>query len=65
MATEVIPKPRKARTTDRADQSNNSQYHKNHGNHTKECVALKHRVEELIQAGQLKRFVRDGGIRMR
>jgi len=30
-----------------------------------ECVALKDRIEELIQAGQLRRFVRNGGIRNR
>ena len=50
MATEVIPPPRKARTPDRANQSKSCQYHKNHSRHTKECAALKDRIEELIQA---------------
>ncbi|XP_068479118.1 uncharacterized protein [Phaseolus vulgaris] len=57
---QVIPPPRKARTPDRADHSKRCQYHKNHGHHTEECIALKDRIEELIQTGQLKRFVRVG-----
>ncbi|XP_068466727.1 uncharacterized protein [Phaseolus vulgaris] len=60
MATEVIPPPMKARTPDRADHNKHCQYHKNHGHHTEECIALKDRIEELIQTGQLKRFVRVG-----
>jgi len=65
MVTEIIPPPRKTKTPERADQSKHDQYHKNHGHHTKEYVALKDRIEELIQAGQLKCFVKDGGMRMR
>jgi len=65
MAAKVILPPRKARTPDRDDQNKHCQYHKNHSHHTEECVALKDRIEELIQVGQLRRFVRDGGIRNR
>jgi len=65
MDTEVISPSRKARTLDRGYQSKICQYHKNHGHHTEECATLKDRIEELIQAGQLKCFVRDRGIRIK
>ena len=65
MAAEIIPPPRKARTPERADHTKHCEYHKNHGHHTKECIGLKDRIEELIQAGQLKRFVRGGNTRIR
>jgi len=65
MATELIPPPRKARTPYLVDKSKHCQYHKNHGHHTEECVALKDQIEELVEAGQLRRFVRDGGIRIK
>jgi len=64
MATEIIPPPRKAKTPEKADPTKHCEYHKNHGPHTEECIGLKDRIEELIQAGQLKRFVR-GNTRLR
>jgi len=65
MEVKIIPPPRKERTSERAYKSKHCQYYKNHGRHTEECVALKDRIEELIQVWQFKRFVRDGGIRSR
>jgi len=65
MAVEIIPPPRKARTPEIADHTKHCEYHKNHDHHSKECIGLKDRIEELIQAGQLKRFVRGGNTRMR
>jgi len=65
MAAEIIPPLRKARTPERADHTKHCQYHKNHGHHTEECVGLKDRIEELIQVGQLKRFVQGGNTRLR
>jgi len=62
MAVEIIPPSRKTRTSEQADQSKHCQYNRNHGHHTEECIALKDQIEELVQVGQLKRFVRDGGI---
>jgi len=56
---------KKARTLERVDQSKHCPYHKKHGHHTKACVALKDRIEELVQAAQLRRFIRDGAIRNR
>ncbi|XP_068497948.1 uncharacterized protein [Phaseolus vulgaris] len=63
MAAEIIPSPRKARTPERADRTKHCEYHKNHGHHTEECIGLKDRIEELIHAGQLKRFVQRGNAR--
>jgi len=65
MATEIIAGPRKARTPERAYHNKHCEYHKNHGHHTEECIGLKDRIEELIQARQLKHFVRSGGTRTR
>ena len=65
MTAEIIPPPRKARTPEKVDHTKHCEYHKNHGHHTEECIGLKDRIEELIQAGQLKRFVRGGNTRMR
>jgi len=65
MAAEIIPPQRKARTPERADHSKHCEYHKNHGHHTEECIGLKDRVEELIQAGQLRRFFKSGNVRTR
>ncbi|XP_068482612.1 uncharacterized protein [Phaseolus vulgaris] len=65
MSTELIPPPRKARTPENADRAKHCEYHKNHGHHTEECIGLKDRIEELVQAGQLKRFVQGGNVRLR
>ncbi|XP_068483271.1 uncharacterized protein [Phaseolus vulgaris] len=64
MAAEIIPSPRKARTPERADRTKHCEYHKNHGHHTEECIGLKDKIEELIHAGQLKRFVQRGNSRV-
>ena len=60
MATKIIQPPRKARTPERAYHNKHYEYHKSHGHHTEECIGLKDIIEELIQAGQLRRFVRSG-----
>jgi len=65
MAAEIIPPPRKTRTPERTDHNKHCEYHKNRGHHTKECIGLKDRIEELIQVGQLTRFVKSGNVRMR
>ncbi|XP_068491909.1 uncharacterized protein [Phaseolus vulgaris] len=54
MVAAIIPPPRKARTPERADRTKHCEYHKNHGHHT----------EEVIHAGQLKRFIRGGNTRV-
>jgi len=65
MAAEIIPAPRKAKTPERANHRKHCEYHKNHGHHIKEYIGLKDRIEELIQAGQLRCFVRSGNSRTR
>ncbi|XP_014522446.1 uncharacterized protein LOC106778949 [Vigna radiata var. radiata] len=40
-----------------ADESKYCRYHQNRGHTTEDCVALKDKLETLVQAGQLKRFV--------
>ena len=42
------------------DQKKKCRYHQNAGHSTEECQALKDKIEELIQAGHLRRFVRNG-----
>ena len=55
---ELIPPPRRALSPDNADRSKKCRYHKNTGHSTKECQALKDKIEELIQAEHLCCFVR-------
>jgi len=62
MASEIIPPPRKAITPERADHRKHCEYHKNHGHHTEECIGLKDKIEELIQVGQSRRFVKSGNV---
>ena len=58
LSAELIPPPRRALSPDNADHSKRCRYHKNTGHSTEECQALKDKIEELIQAGHLRRFVR-------
>jgi len=44
-------------TPPNADQNRYCQYHRNFDHTTEECVTLKDKIEELIQAGHLKQFV--------
>ena len=54
----LIPPPRRALSPENADRSKKCPYHKNTGHSTEECQALKDKIEELIQAGHLRRFLR-------
>jgi len=58
LSAELIPPPRRALSPENADRSKRCRYHKNTGHFTEECQALKDKIEELIQAGHLRRFVR-------
>jgi len=53
LSTELIPAPRKFPSPPRADQTKHCRYHRNHDHSTEECIALKDKIEELIQAGHL------------
>ncbi|XP_068486851.1 uncharacterized protein [Phaseolus vulgaris] len=57
---ELIPPPRKVASPSNADRRKQCRYHQNVGHSTEECQALKDKIEELIQAGHLRRFVRNG-----
>jgi len=48
---------KKTTTPRNEDMSKHCRYHHNYGHHTEECVALKDKVEELIQTSHLGRFV--------
>ena len=57
---EQIPPPRKVASPNSADQRKQCRYHQNTRHSTDEFQALKDKIEELIQAGHLRRFVRNG-----
>jgi len=59
--TTLIHTPKKAPTPKDADTTKHCHFHQNYGHATDECVALKDRIEELIQAGYLRRFVQGQG----
>ncbi|XP_068486801.1 uncharacterized protein [Phaseolus vulgaris] len=58
LSAELIPSPRRALSPENADRNKRCRYHKNTGHSTEECQALKDKIEELIQAGHLRCFVR-------
>jgi len=58
--TELIHPPRKMANPNNADRRKQCRYHQNSGLSTEECQALKDKIEELIQAGNLRRFFRNG-----
>ncbi|XP_017429290.1 UTP:RNA uridylyltransferase 1 [Vigna angularis] len=57
---DLIQKPRKLATSPNADMSRHCRYHRKYGHETEECVALKDKIEELVQAGHLRQFVQRG-----
>ena len=57
---ELIPPPKKVASPNNADRRKQCRYQQNAGHSTEECQALKDKIEELIQAGHLHRFVRYG-----
>jgi len=60
--TDLIIAPRRALTPPNADTTKHYRYHRNYGHTTEECFTLKDKIEELIQAEHLRRFVkREGG----
>ncbi|XP_017428604.2 uncharacterized protein LOC108336643 [Vigna angularis] len=58
LSAELLPEPMKRPTPSSADGSKHYVYHKNMGHTTEECVTLKDKIEELIRARQLKKYVR-------
>ena len=60
LRAELILPPRKVANPNNADWRKQCRYHQNAGHSTEECQALKDKIEELIQAGHLRRFMRNG-----
>ncbi|XP_052734126.1 uncharacterized protein LOC128196669 [Vigna angularis] len=58
LSADLIPEPAGRPTPKDADGSKHCAYHKNMGHTTEECVTLKDKIEELIRAGKLKKYVR-------
>jgi len=54
---DLIPPYKRRPTSPNADQSRHYRYHRNFDHTTEECVSLKDKIEELIQAGHLRQFV--------
>ncbi|XP_047152768.1 uncharacterized protein LOC124824381 [Vigna umbellata] len=59
LSAELISEPEGIPTPKNADWSKHCAYHKNMGHNTEECWTLRDKIEELIQAGKLKKYVRD------
>jgi len=57
----LIHAPKKAPTPRNADTTKHCRFHQKYGHTTNECVALKDRIEELIQAGHMRRFLQGQG----
>jgi len=57
LSVDLIKEPRRGVSPQDADRSKYCQYHHCHGHITGECAALKDKIEELIQAGHLQRYV--------
>ncbi|WVY94050.1 hypothetical protein V8G54_033138 [Vigna mungo] len=43
-----------------ADEMKSCHFHQNHGHTTEECVTLKNQIENLIQAGHLRKYIKEG-----
>ncbi|XP_052723752.1 uncharacterized protein LOC128193711 [Vigna angularis] len=59
LSADLIRQPEGCQTPKGADGSKHCAYHRNMGHTTEECTALKDKIEELIQAGKLKQYVRE------
>jgi len=57
---ELIPPPRKVAIPNNVDRWKKCWYHINSRHSTEECQTLKDKIEELIQDGHLRQFVRNG-----
>ena len=58
LQTELIPTLKQTQTPPNADTAKRCQYHRNYGHTTEGCQALRDKIEELVQAGHLRKFVK-------
>ncbi|XP_052730552.1 uncharacterized protein LOC108324378 [Vigna angularis] len=59
LSAELIPEQEANPTPKNADWSKHCAYHKNMGHTTEDCWTLRDKIEELIRAGKLKKYVRE------
>ncbi|XP_014490292.1 uncharacterized protein LOC106753024 [Vigna radiata var. radiata] len=58
LSAQVMQVPQQRPTPPGADNSKHCLYHQNMGHNTEDCVTLKDKIEEMIRAGQLVRYVK-------
>jgi len=58
LQAELILALKQSQTPRNVDSSKHYQYHRNYGHTTESCQALKDKIEELIQAGHFRRFIK-------
>ena len=58
LQTELIPTLKQAQTPRNVDTSKHCQYHRSYGHTNESWQALKDKIEELIQADHLRKFVK-------
>ncbi|XP_020209660.1 uncharacterized protein LOC109794625, partial [Cajanus cajan] len=57
LASEILVIPKRANTPPRDDKAKTCRFHRNRGNSTEECSALRDKLEDLIKQGHLRSFV--------
>ena len=62
LQAELISTLKQAQTPPNADTTKRCQYHHNYGHTTEGCQALKDKIEELVQAGHLHKFIRTSNV---
>jgi len=58
LQTELVPALKQSHTPPNADTTKRCQYHRYYGHTTEGCQALKDKIEELVQVGHLRKFVK-------
>jgi len=57
LSADLLTTLKRTNTPPNADKTKHCRYHRNFGHTTEDCWALKDKIEELVQAGHLHRFV--------
>ncbi|XP_014503206.1 uncharacterized protein LOC106763546 [Vigna radiata var. radiata] len=58
LSAQIMQIPQQRPTPPGADSSKHCMYHQNMGHNTEDCVSLKDKIEEMIRAGLLQRYVK-------
>ena len=61
LQTDLIPPPRKMLNQPNTNMTKYCKYHRNNGHTTNDCKAWQDKIEELIWAGHLMRFLKREG----